>query len=82
MAKKNVGSAIRAYRKSGRMFGETFHTGTSFNETPEGREHTCALMELNRWFRERHHSGDAQRMRECIRESVARLRELRATSFA
>lgn len=81
MAKKNIGNTIRAYRKSGRMFGETFHTGSSFHETPEGRKHACAMMEVKRWFRERHQGSDPQFMRECIRESITELRELRARLF-
>ncbi|MDD5394849.1 MAG: hypothetical protein PHE17_17665 [Thiothrix sp.] len=40
------------------------------------REGVNALREVHDWFGQRH-NGDAQHNRECVRESIARLREIR-----
>lgn len=57
---KSVRSQIRAYRLSGRMFGQTFHTGAP---APSGlqlklaqlrQSHFCNWRELKEFFQNRH----------------------------
>lgn len=45
-------------------------------ETSEGRMLMLQTMEVTRWYSERH-IGDVKNKRECIKQSVARLRDLR-----
>lgn len=76
---KPMRARIRAYRASGRMFGQTFHTGTNAPET--NRALTCAMLEVSRWFAERNRRASPRYARECVRQSIATLRQLRAQAF-
>lgn len=72
-------AVIRAYRASGRMVGQTFHTGGSRPEPH--RALTCARLEVSRWFAARNDSADPARrryVRDCVREAIEELRTLRA----
>ncbi|ELP6118985.1 TPA: hypothetical protein I7730_16145 [Vibrio vulnificus] len=79
---KAMSHSIRKSRKqSNNYFG--FDTGTdSFKQSPESRALTCQMMEVSRWFKDRHSSERGSHyMRECIREAVVRLRDMRAQFF-
>lgn len=41
MRKKSMRSRIRAYRKSGRMFAQTFHTGTNWGKGYRPADRLC-----------------------------------------
>jgi len=72
-------AVIRAYRASGRMVGQTFHTGTPWGDPV--RDLTVSMLTIGRWFAERNDSPDPQRrsyVRDCVREEIASLRALRA----
>lgn len=79
---KAMKHSIRKSRKqSNNHFGFDAGTG-SFKQSAESRAVTCQMLEVSRWFKERHTSErGSQYMRECIRESVARLREMRGQFF-
>ncbi len=73
-------SIKKSRKQANNHFG--FHTGTgSFKETPKIRAFNVQCMEVNRWFADRNSNGDSQYMRECIREAVARLREMKITNL-
>lgn len=75
MKPKSQRARINAYRKSGRMFGQTFNTGRPLNETAAQREHFCAWRELRDWFAVRNqHPRGAWYGRECVREAIKRYR--------
>ncbi len=70
--KKAMKHSIRKSKKQSNMyFG--FHTGISTNETPLYRQVLNNRLEISRWFRSRHDNNPAY-TRECIRESIQRLR--------
>lgn len=68
---------IRKVKKQSRMhFG--FDTGTGhFRTNPLTRHFQAQALEVRRWFADRH-NGDHQYVRDCIRESVAKLRIIKA----
>lgn len=74
-------AVIRAYRASGRMFGQTFNTGTRSSETPAVRALTCARLQVSRWFASRNEGPTIEKRRharECVREAIEELRTLEA----
>jgi hypothetical protein len=80
MKQLSIAKQIRIQRlqDKNRMVGSSFHTGTdTFKESPRSRALTVAYMEVDRWYAERHSHGDSQYARECIRESIQRLRDLK-----
>lgn len=76
---KAMKHSIRKSRKqSNNHFGFDVGVG-GFKQSTEARELTCQMLEVRRWFKERHNSDrGSQYARECIRESVARLRVMRS----
>lgn len=79
MMNRPRGAVIRAYRASGRMFGQTFNAGRLHNETKAGRALTCARLQVSRWFATRNDEPTADRRRharECVREAIEDLRAL------
>ena len=50
------------------------------NGSPEARKILVNQMEVARWFKERLENGNAQRMRDCIRDSISNLRRLVAVN--
>ncbi len=72
---KAMRHSIRKSRKqANNHFG--FDTGSGgFKQSPEGRKLITQTMEVSRWFATRHDSN-SQYSRECIRESIAHLREI------
>lgn len=74
-------AVIRAYRASGRMFGQTFNTGTRSAEAPALRALTCARLQVARWFASRNEAPTVEtrrHARECVREAIEELRTLEA----
>lgn len=70
-------SIKKSRKQANNHFG--FNTGTgNFKEDPNHRAYMCQCMEVRRWFANRHDgfNGGSQHMRECIRESIAKLREM------
>lgn len=66
---------VRKQKKQSRMY-MGFDTSSGLAKpSPAVREMQCKMMEVKRWFRDRH-DGDSQYNRDCIRESVADLRLL------
>lgn len=74
MKRRPMKGIIRAYRASGRMFGQTFHSGTGAPDPH--RALTCARLEVSRWFASRNEHADPRYARDCVRESIANLRAL------
>lgn len=74
MMNKPMRSRIKAYRASGRMFGQTFNTGISCAPLSESI-HAWRLLDI--WVRDRHTYADKQHARECIREQIQEVRRLR-----
>lgn len=56
---------------------KTYFHFASLGETHEGRMLKLQNMEVARWFAIRH-EGDTQEKRNCIKQSIARLKALRA----
>ena len=73
---KAMNHSIQKSRKqANNHFG--FDTGSGvFKQSTKGRTLICQGMEVQRWFADRH-NGDRQRKRECIRDAIVRLRELK-----
>lgn len=71
-------SNIRATRqRTKKRVQNYFHLcSSSMKETPEGRAIMLNEMEVARWFSIRH-EGDRHYKRDCIRQSIARLRVLK-----
>lgn len=66
---------VRKLKKQSRMY-MGFDTSSGLaKQSPAVREMQCKIMEVKRWFRDRH-DGDSQYNRECIRESISDLRLL------
>lgn len=80
MPKQSMRGRIRAYRASGRMFGQTFHTGMCRPETERQRAFVCACREVDEWFHRRNQHADPRYARDCVREAIARLREFRKSA--
>lgn len=66
---------VRKLKKQSRMYMGFDASSGLAKPSPAVREMQCKMMEVNRWFKERH-DGDSQYNRECIRESVGDLRLL------
>lgn len=75
MMNRPMRARIKAYRASGRMFGQTFNTGISCAPLSE---YLQAWRLLDLWVRDRHTYPDKQRTRECIRQQIQEVRRLQA----
>ena len=66
---------VRKIKKQSRMYMGFDSSSGLAKPSPAARELQCKLLEVKRWFKDRH-DGDRQYNRECIRESVGDLRLL------
>lgn len=66
---------VRKVRKQARMY-MGFDTGSGHWPNPRRNPEVAAMITIREWWPQRH-DGDSQHGRECLREKIAELRELR-----
>lgn len=81
MGHRNMRARIKAYRASGRMFGESFSTGRVPPPLPERgtlqwvkTKRFNQWREIHHWFNSRH-EGDKSKNRSCLREAIEQYRK-------